>query len=56
MAFGGQISPYYSENGKAVHMGKGLTEVRSLKRKTHAEHAGSGRKCANLTTSDSEKG
>jgi len=53
---GSQISSYYSENGKAVHVGKGLTEVRSLNRRTQTGHAGSGKKRANLTTSDSRKG
>jgi len=41
-------------DGRAVHMGKGLTEVRSLQRRTQTGHAGSGSKHANLTASDSK--
>jgi hypothetical protein len=46
ITFGSQISSYYSENGKAVYMGKGLTEVRNLNRRTQTGHAGSGKKRA----------
>jgi len=30
---GSRINPYYSEVGRAGHMGKGLTGIRSLQRK-----------------------
>ena len=43
-------------DGKAVRMGKGLTEVRSLYRRTQIGHAGPESKRANLTASDSIKG
>ncbi len=32
-SFGSRSNPQYSEGGRAVHMAKGLTEVRSLQRK-----------------------
>jgi hypothetical protein len=51
----GKFRYKHSENGEAVHVGKGLTEVRSLNRRTQTGHEGSGKKRANLTPSDSRE-